>query len=250
MAKHYGLKDIGAIAPGYKANFIILDDVESFNINNVFCNGKIVSEIDFSHSNRPIWNNTVKAILPTESDLEGPKGSVHVIIIRPFDLITDRCVTSYNEKGVARLSVLERYNHNSKPVNGYVFGFGENLKGAIGSSVSHDCHNLIVVGNNTSDMRKAFKTLIDMQGGFCVVKDDFISTLPLPFAGIMTFEDYTKVILKFIELKKAARSIGCILEEPFLQLGFLSLPVIPYLKLTDKGLFDVNESKFISVKAT
>jgi adenine deaminase len=151
---------------------------------------------------------------------------------------------------VARLSVLERYGHGSKPANGYVVGFGENLEGAIASSVGHDSHNLCVVGKELSDMQVALKTLIESGGGFVVVrKKTVVAQLALPFGGLMSLEEPEFIQKKLMELRKASQVIGCTLEEPFLQLAFLCLPVIPSLKLTDKGLVDVEKFQIIDVRA-
>ncbi|MGK5082557.1 adenine deaminase [Bdellovibrionota bacterium FG-1] len=249
VARHYGLKGKGAIAPGYVADLVVLRDPEQVAIESVFSAGKPVQELNFSVTKKGSFANTVKAVAPEISDLEGPVGRVHVIGVEAGKILTRHHILAHDAVGVARLSVLERYGHGSKPANGYVTGFGASFKGAIASSVGHDSHNLIVVGSATSDMRAALAALIQSGGGFCVVKDGAIlAHLALPFGGLMTDQDPKKVTQSLMELRKAGQSIGCELPEPFLQLAFLSLPVIPSLKLTDRGLVDVDQFKIIDVR--
>ena len=254
VAAHYGLDKAatrtGALAPGYQADLVILDDADSCSISQVIKSGRLVEELSLSSSNqKQAFENSVKATVPEAHDLEGPKGKVHCIEVIPAKIITGRSIRDSNERGVAKLSVLERYGKGTKPSNGYVVGFGENLQGAIASSVGHDSHNLCVVGSNSEDMRIALASLIESGGGFAVVQNKkVISHLPLPFGGLMTSENPKTVEKKLGELRKASLEIGCKLPEPFLQLAFLCLPVIPSLKLTDKGLVDVEQFKIIDVR--
>lgn len=289
VARHYGLKFHGAIAPGYFADIVLINDLNRCGIQTVFKRGRPISEIPFGQrvNEQRIGNsvkdfvlgadglgsdrdnqgeiasragldisetdftNSVRANVPEECDLMGPEGeSVHVIEVLPGKIITEHQILSSQSSKVKKLSVLERYGHHSKPANAYVLGFGENLNGAIASSVGHDSHNLIVVGSNTKDMRVSLARLIESRGGFCVVSNGkSLASLPLPIGGLMTSSDPNEVSKKLEELQAAAKFIGCELEEPFLQLAFLSLPVIPKLKLTDKGLFDVTQFKIIGVRA-
>jgi adenine deaminase len=173
-----------------------------------------------------------------------------VIDIFEGKIVTGRSVRSHDSEGVCRLSVLERYGKGSKPANGYVAGFGA-LQGAIASSVGHDSHNLIAVGGNTRDMRIAMQALIECGGGFCVVKDGKVAErLALPIGGLMSDLEPAQLKDALMHLKVASRAIGCQVHEPFLQLAFLSLPVIPSLKLTDQGLVDVDLFKIIDVRAS
>ena len=174
---------------------------------------------------------------------------VHVIGVREGRILTDRQVLPHDHEEVVHISVLERYGHGGKPANAYATGFGK-LTGAIASSVGHDSHNLIVVGGNLRDMRAALAVLAEMGGGFAVVKDGaVVARLPLAFGGLMSTRGPDAVVKGLIELRAESASIGCQLKEPFLQLAFLSLPVIPSLKLTDKGLMDVDKFELISVRA-
>lgn len=261
VARHYGLdrarganhERIGALAPGYAANLVVLDDVGTCGIHQVFRAGIPTSEIAFD-SKLTVGSqgsNSIRAQVPSTVDLTGPSGSVHVIEVIPGKLITGRYVADSSAPEVARMSVLERHGRGTKPSNAYVSGFGKNLSGAIASSVGHDSHNLIVVGRDLEDMRTALAHLVSVGGGFCVVRgQEVIADLPLPLGGLMSSLEPTKMIVKLRELREASRKIGCELGEPFLQLAFLSLPVIPSLKLTDRGLVDVEKFQFIDVRAS
>jgi adenine deaminase len=191
----------------------------------------------------------VRASVPAAEDLIGPAGRVHVIGVEHGKIITSRSVCSSDDPGVSRLTVLERYGKGSRPANAYVKGFGK-LRGAIASSVGHDSHNLIVVGSNPADMRAALASLIECGGGFSVVKNGAVQArLELPFGGLMSTAGAKSIAGSLRKLHRASAAIGCELPEPFLQLAFLSLPVIPTLKLTDRGLVDVDQFKIISVSA-
>ncbi len=256
VARHYGLAEIahggiriGAIAPGYRADLVVLDDVATCAVREVIAQGAIVSELDLPSAPRERPENTVRAALPAAADLEGPSGMVHVIGVRAGRILTDRHVLRSDAPGVRRLSVLERHGRGGRPANAYALGFGD-LDGAIASSVGHDSHNLVVVGKDTRDMRTALAALSAKGGGFCVVRQgNVLAELALPLGGLMSLEDPETIARALEALHAASRAIGCILPEPFLQLAFLSLPVIPSLKLTDKGLMDVDAFRLIDVRA-
>lgn len=256
VARHYGLAGparaltrVGAVAPGYRADLVILDDAATCAIRDVLVRGELVREMDMVRAPAQSPPNTVRASIPEAVDLEGPTGMVHVIGVRAGRILTDRHVMKSDAPGVCRLAVLERHGHGSKPANGYALGFGD-LDGAIASSVGHDSHNLCVVGKATSDMRTALAALASSGGGFCVVKKGVvIAHLALPLGGLMSLEDPDVIASALATLHAASKAIGCELPEPFLQLAFLSLPVIPSLKLTDRGLVDVDAFKLIDVRA-
>lgn len=256
VARHYGLAGparagvrVGAIAPGYRADLVVLDDVETCAVRDVVAGGRLVREMDLPRTPLRKADNTIRAAVPEARDLEGPSGRVHVIGVRPGRILTDRHVLASDAPGVRRLSVLERHGKGGKPSNGYVLGFGD-LEGAIGSSVGHDSHNLVVVGKETRDMRVALAALADAGGGFCVVSGGEVrSLLPLPLGGLMSLEEPDAIARALEDLHAASKAIGCVVPEPFLQLAFLSLPVIPSLKLTDRGLMDVDAFRLIDVRA-
>ena len=249
VARHYGIKRLGAIAPGYCADLVLLDDARRCEIARVWKSGVAVEDVAAPGLNASSFDNTIRAAVPAEEDLVGPAGRVHVIGVEHGKILTSRSVCASDEAGVSRLTVLERYGRGSRPANAYVKGFGK-LRGAIASSVGHDSHNLIVVGSNTADMRAALASLIECGGGFSVVKNGSVQArLELPFGGLMSTAGAKSIAGSLRKLHRASAGIGCELPEPFLQLAFLSLPVIPSLKLTDRGLVDVDQFKIIGVSA-
>ncbi|MGE4233150.1 MAG: adenine deaminase [Bacteriovoracia bacterium] len=249
IANHYGLVHLGAIAPGYQADLVLLNDLNTCSIDQVYKKGKPVSELQ---SNFKITsqqsNKTMKAKPPLPENLRAPEGQVHVIGVKPGKILTEHLTLNSNSSGVLRLSVLERHGHKRNPANAWVTGFG-NLNGAIASSVGHDSHNLICVGSNQEDMAIAMNAVIKNHGGFAVSQNkNVLATLSLPIGGLMSPLIATKIAHSLANLRQASKQIGCSLEDPFLQLAFLSLPVIPSLKLTDRGLVDVNKFNFIPVR--
>lgn len=247
VARHYGIKRLGAVAPGYRADLVLLDDARKCAIAQVWKSGIAVEELAEAAAVAKAFANTVRAMVPTEEELLGPEGRVHVIGVEEGKIITHHLTGDSGNKDVSKLTVLERYGKGGKPANAYAKGFGK-LKGAIASSVGHDSHNLIVVGSDPRDMKAALQSLIECGGGFSVVKGGEVQArLALPFGGLMTSMGAKEISGSLTKLRKASASIGCQLPEPFLQLAFLSLPVIPSLKLTDKGLVDVNKFQVIPV---
>ncbi len=250
VARHYGLRGLGAIAPGYRADLVRLGDVATCQVREAYAKGVLATDLATPAKTAADSTNSVRAKIPEATGLTSATGNVHVIDVIPGKIITGRSVAQHNARGVHRLTVLERHGHGRAPANAYVRGFGDDFRGAIGSSVGHDSHNLIVVGKETSDMLVALRALADMGGGFVVVdKGRVLATLPLPIAGLMTEASPAEVEKALNDLHGASHSVGCALAEPFLQLAFLSLPVIPSLKLTDHGLFDVEKFQVIGVAA-
>ncbi|MCM0604609.1 MAG: adenine deaminase [Xanthomonadaceae bacterium] len=251
VAKHYGLRRVGAIAPGYRADLVMLGDAKKCSVLRVWKSGVDVKDLPFIGSKQKNFENTIRALETEDSDFIAPTGQVNTIGVRVGQILTDHLVMNSSDQGVAKLSVIERYGNGQKPANAYAYGFGSKFRGAIASSVGHDSHNLIVVGKSESDMNIATRALRESGGGFCVVDRGVVtSILPLPFGGLMSTETPKAIEKKLVHLRKASHAIGCEYDEPFLQLAFLSLPVIPSLKLTDKGLVDVNQFKIIGVRSS
>jgi len=149
------------------------------------------------------------------------------------------------KEDILKIVVVERHKATGNIGIGFVRGFGLN-KGAIGSSVAHDSHNLVMVGTNDPDMLKAVEVIQAMKGGLvAVLNERILASLPLPIAGLMSQASVPQVNLQLESLHRAAKNIGCKIPNPFMTLSFLSLPVIPELKITDKGLVDVNQFKFV-----
>ena len=256
VARHYGLGSarnrVGAIAPGFQADLVVLEDMQSCSIAQTLKKGIFTHERGSrSGAENHSFTNSIRVRVPEAVDFEGPRGRVHVIGVIEGKIITEHQIRDSSEEGVLKLSVLERHGKGSRPANGYVDGFGSALRGAIASSVGHDSHNLIVVGDHADDMRVAVAALADLGGGFCVVqRGKVLAQLSLPFGGLMSDRSPSELTQSLKDLKAASRTIGCELQEPFLQLAFLSLPVIPSLKLTDRGLVDVDAFRIIDVRAS
>ena len=263
-AEYFGLKDLGAIAPGYKADLLILPDLKTFkpdfvlkNGNVIVENGELVAKIDDSETPSVRGSVNVKWIEEDDFKIETVSDMVKTIEVIPHQLVTKSVVSQIKiEDGNAvsnidtdtlKICVIERHRATGNIGKGFVKGF--NLKqGAIASTVAHDSHNMIIVGTNDYDMYVAAVELVKSQGGKVVVRDgEVISKLPLPIAGLMSDKEFDYVLSKCDELNTAAHSIGCTLEDPFMTMGFLSLPVIPELKITDKGIFDTNKFDFVDI---
>lgn len=266
-AEYFGLKDLGAIAPGYKADLLVLPDLKSFRPDIVLKDGKVVAQdgklaVEIPDSDAISTRNSVNVRWITMDDFKIPAEGdglkkVRALEVIPHQLITksvlsdvkvvDGNAVSNVDTDTLKICVIERHRATGNIGKGFVKGF--NLKcGAIASTVAHDSHNMIVIGTNDFDMYTAAVALIKCQGGKVVVKDgEIISQLPLPIAGLMSDREFDFVVEKCDELNKAAHSIGCELEDPFMTMGFLSLPVIPELKITDKGVFDTNKFDFVDI---
>ena len=266
-AEYFGLKDLGAIAPGYKADLLVLPDLKTFKPDIVLKDGQVVAQdgklaVEIPENDAIATRNSVNVRWITMDDFkiqtegDGVK-KVRALEVIPHQLITksvmsdvkvvDGNAISNVETDTLKICVIERHRATGNIGKGFVKGF--NLKcGAIASTVAHDSHNMIVIGTNDFDMYTAAVALIKCQGGKVVVKDgEIISQLPLPIAGLMSDKEFDFVVEKCDELNKAAHSIGCKLEDPFMTMGFLSLPVIPELKITDKGVFDTNKFDFVDI---
>ena len=182
---------------------------------------------------------------------------VKAIEIIPHQLITKETVAKVNvenglaesnvEDDVLKICVVERHRASGNVGKGFIKGFGIK-QGAIASTVAHDSHNMIIIGTNDKDMYLAQKELVKSQGGRIVIKDgEVLAKLPLPIAGLMSDKDYEYVTSQSEALNVAAKEIGCKVDDPFMTMGFVSLPVIPELKITDKGVFSTKTFDFIDI---
>lgn len=263
-AKHFGMKRLGLIAPGYQADFILLKDVREVKISTVFMKGKKVRPEELQknvgkklQASLPPLENTMKRKLLTERDLSFKleAGIYNVIEIIPDELVTrhlrllhDGSNFTKGEKDVLRMAVIERYGHALPPSLGLVKGMGLS-DGALASSVAHDSHNIIVIGVNEKDMILAVNALIEQGGGFCVVQNNKVqSLLPLPVAGLISLKTAAEIAEGIEDLRTKLKKLEVTLKEPFLQMAFLALPVIPALKLTDRGLVNVDKFEFVSLR--
>ncbi len=270
-ARFFGLKDRGAIAPNYIADIIVLSDLKDFSVKKVYKKGKLVAEDGtmIGLSSKPITPEDRYKSIYHSFHLNTLKGS-DFCIEEPFDncekirvislvenqISTREQIEEYKsktngidiEKDILKLAVIERHKGIGNIGLGYVSGYG--LKsGAIASSVSHDSHNLIIIGTNDKDMALAANALQEMEGGYIIVNNGvIIDKLPLPIAGLMSDKKAEDLAKDMDRIKKKAYELGIVEGvDPFMTLAFISLPVIPELRLTTKGLVNVIEQDLVSI---
>jgi adenine deaminase len=249
-ATAFGLRDRGILAPGWRADLVLLDDLEQVAVAQVICGGRVVGPELFAGRRHPasVGFDSVRCgrITPERLAVPGADGAATPVIgAQAFSLLTEHlervlperagCRIPDPSQDILKLVVAERHGRNGNIGKGFVTGFG-NLRGAIASSVGHDSHNLIAVGDHDGDLAAALNRLVELQGGAVVVQDGRVAAeLPLPVAGLMSERSFGFVEAALKDLRAAAANAGCTLAEPLLQLAFLPLPVIPHLKLTDRG---------------
>lgn len=258
-AEAFELKDRGLIAPGLRADIVALRSLEECRAEAVFCGGVRVNEAAFAARDTipPVGRNSVQAprVEPEAFRCAGNREDTDVIGILEGKILTEHLhadipiVDGDKRPDVARdlvrIAVIERHGINGNIATGFVQGFGLE-RGAIASTVCHDHHNIACVGVDYDDLALAANRLSEIEGGFVVAEGGAVrAELALPVAGLMSLEPFEDVRDRLEALRAAARALGVTLEEPFLQLAFLALPVIPALKITDRGLVDVNRFEII-----
>jgi len=260
-ARHLRLFDRGAIAPGKLADILLLEDLNKFDVNTVFAdgkivakNGKLVAELPFREFPQRA-KETVKLQRVSGDDfkvrVDRESGIAKVRVISMQDLLSTFVIKEVEvrdhvlQTDLTTVAVFERHGRTKNKTLGFIEGFGLN-QGAIASTVSHDSHNLIVVGMNATDMAIATNTLIECQGGLVAVKDTkIIAKVELPVAGLMSEEDLEKVASKVRAFRDAEEELGVADRGTILAVSTLALPVIPYARITDKGLFDVGKQELM-----
>lgn len=256
---YFGIRRKGAIAPGFDADLLILDNLEKVEIETVFFKGRVVCEAgNVKEFERPVadkkltekvMNSFHLSPLTAKDFTLDPAGrKIRVIEVIPGELITNELIVDELDPSINKLAVIERHNNTGHKGIGYIKGI--NLRsGAIASSVSHDSHNLIVIGATDSDMAIAANEIIKMGGGNVVVNNGkVIAKMALPIAGLMTTVDAATAAKENKEVHKAVYGLGVPAEiEPFMNMAFVSLPVIPSLKMSTQGLIDVNAFAPVSV---
>ncbi len=260
-AEYFGFRDRGAVAPGFKADLVIIDDLERFNAHAVVKSGKVIArEGAFTEDVEPVnARDLPSSVRVKHIDEDMFHIPARGAVIRAIELVPDQLIT--NEARVAavvregmavavadanlsKIAVIERHHATGNVSVGFVKGLGLR-EGALCSSVAHDSHNLIVTGMNDRDMFTAARAVADMGGGLAVVNGGLIiASLSLPIAGLMSDRSAGETARLRKEVLRAAASLGCTGRDPFMALSFLALPVIPSLKITDRGLVDVNAFAF------
>lgn len=265
-AECFGLKEKGMLAPGYDADFLLLDDLEKVAVHQVYRNGKLVADRgiftaeSLSAKIPEGLKNSVnlEEICSDQLQIKLKQSKAHVIQIIPNSLVTEHKVCEVDhakghfqpsvDKDLLKLAVIERHHQTGNIGLGIVNGFG--LKcGAIATTIAHDSHNLVVTGTNDEDMLAAIHKIRDIHGGIAIAKNgEVLAELPLPVAGLMAATTFSEVNEKLAGLNNALAELGFDSDfNPFLTLSFLALPVIPEIKLTDLGLFDVKSFRHIDI---
>ena len=261
-ARYFGLRNVGAVAPGYQADLIVFDNPQDLNILQVLKAGQLVAEEGeycgpaLSVPQPPAGAmNVMREGLDLAVPAEG--GRIKVIEVVPGQIVTRKLVKRATVKGgqvvadperdILKIAVVERHHATGNVGLGFVRGFG--LKqGAIGSSVAHDAHNIVVIGTDDGDMLAAIDEVIRMGGGQVVVAGgEVLANVPLPVAGLMSDRPLEEVRDQVEALTQAAHNLGCVLPDPLMTMSFLALEVIPELKLTDQGLVDVTRFSLVSL---
>ncbi|MBN1104580.1 MAG: adenine deaminase [Deltaproteobacteria bacterium] len=261
-ARHFGLRERGAVAPGYRADLVVLHDLEDFSVDRVYKNGRLVvcgGELKVNISS----GSGLPAVAPLRAGRVTPesfrvaagRGKARIIEMVPAQIFTRAGYEEVRSEGgwvcaepkadILKLAVVERHQGSGKIGVGLIRGLG--LKtGALASSVAHDSHNIIAAGVSDRELCRAVEEVRDMGGGMVAVHGEkVLARVPLPVAGLMSTASLEEVVRQQDDLERAAKSLGCVLPDPFMHLSFMALPVIPELKLTDKGLVDV--ARFESV---
>lgn len=263
-ATAFGLRDRGLVAPGWRADLVLLDDLETCAVASVIAGGRVADAAAFAVRPplAPIGLASVhlRALSAADFRVEAGSANAHAVIgVVPGRIITEHLTRTLPQRDgaavadpagdIAKVAVVERHGRTGGIGRGFVAGFGLQ-RGAIASSVGHDSHNVCVVGADDASMATAVNRIAALQGGFVVADgDQVLAELALPLAGLMSLAPFEEVRHALEDLRGAARDLGCTLPEPFLQVAFLPLPVIPHLKITDKGLFDVDRFQLVEAGA-
>ncbi len=262
-AEHFRVEHLGAVAPGYLANLIVVSDIEKLAVDSVFYHGKLVAQngealfqVPGSRSRK--LTDSIKTGPFNKDRLRLPStGDTHYVIeVIPGQIITrkrtekvrvvDGAVAPDIERDILKLAVIERHQASGNVGVGLITGFG--LKhGALASSITHDSHNIVVVGASDEDILAAVREIQRLRGGLVVVDDGKVAaSLALPVAGLLSREPLETVVEQLERVEHAAAELGTKLAAPFATLSFVALPVIPELRLTDLGLVDVGEFRLIT----
>ena len=263
-AEFFGLKNLGAIAPGYVADLLVFDDIKKLKIKKVFKNGELVAQngeivdgIIPEYKAKVRGTVNVKWIEHEDFALKSEGKYARVINVIPGEIVTKMSIEKVNSDGdyvssdvkndILKVAVIERHMASGRIAKGLVKGF--NLKkGAIASSVSHDSHNIVVIGAHDGDMYAAAVGVVKMQGGICAaLNGQILEALPFPVAGLMSDRSADFVREKIKRLTEVARYLGSNLPDPFMAMSFLTLPPIPEIRITDRGIIDAVNFKITTL---
>jgi adenine deaminase len=249
IVEHYGLP-VGLLREGDAADFVVVTDLRSFRVLETWVDGKRVYPGGGGHRKEKAINNfRAKTITPDDiaSRLRPPSGNVPVIEAIDGEIVTGKVFAGGRvpdiRRDILKIVVINRYK-KAKPAVGFIKNFGLK-KGAFGSSVMHDSHNVGVIGTDDESICRAANEIIKMKGGLAVYDGGRVYSLQLPFAGLMSGEKGERVAEKYRELSARVRKMGCRLKAPFMTLSFMGLLVIPHIKISDKGVFDADRFEFV-----
>ena len=250
------MKTKGAIAPGYDADLTIVDSLESFQVQTVIQKGRVVFDGQLCEIQTPVIDSELSREALDTFHLDRvsasdflKEGSLPLIGMIPGEIVSQNCGHADGvdlSKDVLKIAVVERHHHTGHIGVGLITGYG--LKeGAVATSVAHDSHNIIVIGTSEEEMAAAVNALIELKGGIVIVKDsERIADLPLPVAGLMSTVSLEDTNRMLNEAKEQAYLLGVQHEiDPFMTLSFMSLPVIPSLRVLTQGVFDVDAWKYL-----
>lgn len=271
-ASYFGLRDMGAVAPGYQADMVILSDLAKMQVDTVIKNGKIVfhdhKTVDISepYVSSDLFSQVhnsfhVRKLIPSDFVIPPQQNGINSGTFRVIQLIPGEIYTKETrvplidgkpgvsiQEDILKLACIERHHNTGHIGIGFVRGYGLK-KGAVASSVSHDSHNIIVVGANDDDIAAAAECIREMQGGWAIAENGRVTAkLPLPIAGLMSELDAEAIAVRIDDMKRRARKLGAADGiDPFMTLAFVSLPVIPELRLITTGLFDVERQEIVPI---
>jgi len=244
-ARWHGLRDLGALAPGYRADVVVLPDLESFRPELVLKGGRRIG--DFPRPEVPDWVQQSVRIAPLAPDAFAVPdcGRVRAIGLVPDQVVTESLVVEVGAEDLAKIAVVERHLATGRIGVGFVRGSGLQ-RGALASTVAHDAHNIVVVGKSDEDMFAAVQRVVELAGGIVAVDNGLVlAECPLPVAGLFSIGSLAEVIAHSRACNEAATAMGWSGSTPFLTLSFLALSVIPALKITDRGLVDVERFELV-----
>jgi len=260
-AEYFQLRGVGAIAPGYRADILVLDDLEAVRIAQVYAAGELVAEKGSMLASRadfrqvPLQPSVHVDLTALDFSIAAGEGSARVIGVIPEQVVTEELrleptiengyAVSDPARDLLKIAVIERHHRTGNVGLGLVHGVGLK-RGAIASSVAHDSHNLVVIGTSDDEMKAAVAAITEMGGGQVVIAGGEVqASCPLPIAGLMSDQPLEAVAAQVESLTRASRELGCTLPDPLMTMSFLALAVIPSLKLTDLGLVDVGRFEIV-----